>query len=116
VAGRFFYARATRTEEALTEFRAALEIDPQSAPVLNNISAAMLQIRQPREAETYARKALAIDPLSHQGHYLLGVALVNQNQFTEEAADHLRDSTSTYPKARQVEAVIRERLRRQSGE
>ncbi|MBN8733552.1 MAG: tetratricopeptide repeat protein [Acidobacteria bacterium] len=111
-----FLARANRTEEALNEFRAALEIDPRSAPVLNNLSASMLNLHQPREAEAFARKALAIDPLSPQGHYLLGVALVNQNRFTEEAAGHLRDSTPTFPKARQVEAAVREHIRRQSGE
>lgn len=111
-----FLARANRNEEALAEFHAALEIDPQSAPVLNNVSAALLNLRQPREAETYARKALAADPLSPQGHYLLGVALVKQNQFTEEAADHLRDSTPAFPNARQVEAAVRQRIRRQTGE
>jgi tetratricopeptide (TPR) repeat protein len=111
-----FLARNNRTAEALVEFRAAMEIDPASAAILSNVSACLLGLNQTKEAEEYARRALAIDPLSAQAHYLIGVALVKQNRFTIEAADHLHDSGTAFPKALQVEAVVRERIRRQTGE
>jgi Tfp pilus assembly protein PilF len=111
-----FLVRHGRNEEALTEFRAAIGIDPTSAAVLANMSACLLGIGRVRDAEEYARKALAIDPLSAQAHYLIGVALVKQNRLTEEAAGHLRDSGSTFPRALEVEAVIRDKIRRQTGE
>ena len=111
-----FLARHNRPAEALEEFRAALEIDPDAAPILTNISASLLSLNQTKEAEAYARRALAIDPLSMQAHYLIGVALVKQNQFTLEAADHLHDSGTKFPKALEVEAAVRDRIRRQTGE
>lgn len=105
-----FLARANRTAEALNEFRAAMEIDPAAAAVLTNVSACLLGLNEIKEAEEYARRALAIDPLSAQAHYLIGVALVKQNRFTLEAADHLHDSASVFPKALEVEAAIRKRI------
>jgi tetratricopeptide (TPR) repeat protein len=111
-----FLARNSRTAEALGEFRAAMEIDPAASAVLSNMSACLLGLNQIKEAEEYARRALAIDPLSAQAHYLIGVAMVKQNRFTEEAADHLHDSGSVFPKALEVEAAVRERIRRHISE
>jgi predicted Zn-dependent protease len=93
-----------------------MEIDPAASAVLTNVSACLIGLDQMKEAEEYARRALAIDPVSAQAHYLIGVAMVKQNRFTLEAADHLHDSGSVFPKALEVEAAIRERLRRQISE
>lgn len=111
-----FLVRTGRPAEALPEFRAAQDLDPNSAPVLNNISACLLSLERAKDAEEFARRALALDPLSPHAHYLIGVALLKQNRFTEEAADHLHDSGSAIPKALEVEAAVRERIRRQTGE
>lgn len=111
-----FLVRNNRSAEALAEFQAALEIDPSASAVLTNIGACLLVLKQMKEAEGFARRALAIDPLSAQAHYLIGVSMVKQNQLTLEAAGHLRDSASAFPKALEVEAAIRNRIRQQTEE
>jgi len=110
------YLRTERPLEAAEQFQAALEIDPNAIPALTNLSASLLSLHQPKDAEKAARQALRLDPNSPQGHYLLGIALVKQNRFTDEAADHLEASSEAFPKAERAAAIVRDRIRRQSGE
>jgi Tfp pilus assembly protein PilF len=108
--------RTGRAAEAATHFRAALDIDSTAAPVLANLSASLLALREFKQAEQAARQALRHDPNSPQGHYLLGIALIEQNRFTDEAAVHLEASAETFPKAEKAAAFVRQRIRRQAGE
>lgn len=108
--------RTSRPAEALEQFRAAVAIDPNATAVLTNLSASLLELREPKDAEKAARQVLRIEPDSPQGHYLLGIALVHQNRFTEEAVDHLEASSEAFPKAERAAAIVRDRMRKQAGE
>lgn len=65
------YARAGRIQDAMTQFQQAMQIGPPSSIVYSNVSWAHLALKQPREAEEFARKALALDPTNTKALYLL---------------------------------------------
>lgn len=56
------YARAGRLSEAVGQFRVALEIGPPDVLLYSNLSLALLTLKQYREGEEFARKALALEP------------------------------------------------------
>jgi predicted membrane-bound spermidine synthase len=49
-------------ERAATEFRAALEVLPESAPVHNNLGVALASLGRVDEATTHFRRAVALEP------------------------------------------------------
>ena len=55
------YARV-RFEDAMGQFRVALGIGPPDVLVYSNLSLVLLTLKQYREGEEFARKALALDP------------------------------------------------------
>ena len=56
------YARAGRMDEAVRQFQAALVIGPPDALIYSNLSLVLLNLKQYRDGEESARKALALDP------------------------------------------------------
>ncbi len=56
------YARAGRTADARAEFQKALDIGPPVAPVYADLALTSQALREYREAESFARKALELDP------------------------------------------------------
>lgn len=65
------YAHTGRIADALAEFRHALEIGPPDAIIYSNLAWAHLALRQPIEAEAFARKAVALDPSNAKAQFLL---------------------------------------------
>jgi tetratricopeptide (TPR) repeat protein len=80
------YARAGRIAEALAQFHFALDIGPPNALIYSNLSLALLTLKQFRDGEEFARKALSLEPQNAQAQKLLRYALANlRNSGT---ADH----------------------------
>ena len=62
-------------DSAAEEYEKELEISPTNAPALVELAVARLEGFQPGEALAPARRALALEPESARGHYILGRAL-----------------------------------------
>ena len=71
------YARAGRLDEAVGQFRVALEIGPPDALIYSNLSLALLTLKQYREGEDVARKALAMEPENSMAQRLLKYAVAH---------------------------------------
>ena len=71
------YARAGRLAEALAQFRFALDIGPPTALIYSNLSLILLNLKQFRDGEEYARRALALEPENIQAQKLLRYASVH---------------------------------------
>ncbi len=68
------YARAGRLADALSQLRFALDIGPPTALIYSNLSLVLLNLKQFRDGEEYARKALVLEPENIQAQKLLRYA------------------------------------------
>jgi len=76
------YARAGRMDEAAGQFQTALAIGPPDVLIYTNLALAMLALKQYREGEEFAQKALSLEPENAKSQSLL-----------RYAAAHARSST-----------------------
>ena len=90
-----------RTDEAISEFEAALAINPNSAETHNNLSAAFMRNRRIDDAIAHYMKAIEIKPDYAEAHSNLGVALMQKKRF-DEAVDHFRKALASDPKFAQA--------------
>jgi tetratricopeptide (TPR) repeat protein len=58
----YVLARQNRTEEAVAEYRTAIEIDPNYTPAYNNLADALVRIGRLAEAEDAYKRSLAVKP------------------------------------------------------
>src|SRR5262249_54063888 len=58
----YVLARQGRTDEAVTEFRRAIDINPKYTPACNNLAEALVRQGKLEEAESYYRRSLAEKP------------------------------------------------------
>lgn len=86
-------------ERAAAEFRRAAEIDPGSLFAQTNLSLALTTLKQYRESEMAARRALASNPDYPQARYALGLTLAAQRDCSIEAITNLQKAAELYPKA-----------------
>ena len=84
------YVRLGRADEALTEFTAALLVDPRNVLSLVGMAQLHLSAGTHVEAARVARAAIALDPSQAQAHYVLGTALTRLGQ-SEEAQRAIED-------------------------
>ena len=68
------YARAGRLPEALAQFHFALDIGPPTALIYSDLSLTLLTLKQFRDGEQFARKALALEPENASAQRLLRYA------------------------------------------
>ena len=54
--------RQGRTDEAVAEFRKAIELNPKYTPACNNLAEALVKQGKLEEAESYYRRSLAEKP------------------------------------------------------
>ncbi|HET8548793.1 MAG TPA: tetratricopeptide repeat protein [Bryobacteraceae bacterium] len=81
---------------AITEWRRALEIEPDDTTALNNLGAALTESGQFDEAAAEFTKALRIDPENFKAHSNLGVALARTGKF-EQARTTLEKALQISP-------------------
>lgn len=97
--GALLYIRG-RFEESRDVLAKAAKVDPNLAPVLANLSAALMALRQPVEAEGYARRAVALDPTAIRSRYLLGLSRMWQDKHDAETVGMLEEAAPLIPHAR----------------
>jgi len=96
-----------RHDEAIVLLKQALELDPRSPEILNNLGRALLALRRPAEAAEYLQRARAHNPESSEIRANLGTALFALGN-TPEALEHLRKALairSDFPDARYMLCV-----------
>ena len=92
----FELARKGQYEEAIAEWKKALEFDPGEASVYLNLGVALARMGKPDEAIAQYQKALAITPDAAEVHFRLGSALADTGKF-DEAIAHFRKVLETRP-------------------
>lgn len=75
-----------RIDEAMAEYRKALEVNPETGDALVNLGLALSQTGRPEEAVALYRKALQTDPANVKAVDNLGVALFQMGRFDEAIA------------------------------
>jgi DNA-binding winged helix-turn-helix (wHTH) protein/TolB-like protein/tetratricopeptide (TPR) repeat protein len=76
-----------RVNEAIGEFRRALETDPLSVSIGSNLGAAFHYARRYDEAIAQHRKTLALEPDFEPAHYDLGMSYEQAGQFDQAEAE-----------------------------
>jgi tetratricopeptide (TPR) repeat protein len=101
------YQEGNRPDDALTEYRAALRLDPGRHEIYNNIGRILNDEGRPAEALEYCRTAVALDLKSAQPHIGLGIVLAELGrfdeaiqEFSEAARLNASDSTPHFQTAR----------------
>jgi len=96
-----FYLGQQRVHEAEAALRAALEVDPRSAPAAVNLADLYRATGRDAEGERVLRRALEQDPKNAAAHHGLGLWLVRQKRMDEaipelEAAARLAPESARY--------------------
>ena len=93
------YLKTSQLETAIDHFRILIEINPRSPVPYAGLSTAYYDLHRFADAETAARRAIALDPGYELGHFLLGSALAVQDKDHEQALRHLAKSSAHFPAA-----------------
>jgi tetratricopeptide (TPR) repeat protein len=94
--GRLRY-KQHRLEEAISEYRLAIQLDPKDGPPHNNLGNALRDQDKTDEAISEYRLAIQLDPKDTSPHYNLGNALADQGK-TDEAISEYRLAIRLDPK------------------
>jgi len=109
------YLKQGEPSLALVHLDQAVAIYPKSEALESNKAWALLTLKRPLEAEQAARRALDLAPGSVEAHYLLAVALLQQNRATEETAKHMEIAIDKYPDLQKGLDWVRDRLASQNN-
>jgi len=89
----YVLARQGRTDEAVAEFRTAIDVNPKFTPAYNNLAEALVKQGKLDEAEQYYRRSLAEKP-SAAVYNALGLVLRKLGR-TKEAADQFSRASAS---------------------
>jgi tetratricopeptide (TPR) repeat protein len=93
------YLRRVEPDLALGSLETAIKLDPQSHVVYSNVAIAYLMKSQLGDAEIAARRTVNLDRVGNRSRLILGLVLVMQDKFTDEAAHLLDQAQAEYPQA-----------------
>lgn len=87
---------ASLLQQAITEYREALRLDPKQVRAYNNLGVALAALGHADEAVAQYRAALAIDPANADAHTNLGALFATRGQLDAAAAEFGR-TLALYP-------------------
>lgn len=90
---------------AVSEYAAAVRLQPQDATANNALGAALVAAGHPDQAASYLKTALTLEPDYFDAHYNLGFALAGQNDFAG-AAEQFRFAVRLQPNDAGAEANL----------
>lgn len=91
---------AGKTEDAEKTLRRLTQAAPQHVLAFSNLATLLCRQQRYAEAETVARQALKLHKFSFKTNYLLGIALVDQGNWTDEAKAKLEYAQVKYLEAK----------------
>jgi Flp pilus assembly protein TadD/peroxiredoxin len=89
-------AREGRMDEAVENFRRALQFDPDFLIALQNLGNAYRQQKRWKEAQDVLRRALQVSPDDPEANYSLGMVFAQLND-TERAYEYLQKALASRP-------------------
>jgi tetratricopeptide (TPR) repeat protein len=99
----YFYLN--KLDLAIPQFQKVIDMNPDQAIGYANLANAYLHKGDPAGAERVAREEIKVDHASTLGHLLLGVSMLVQKRFTDEAQHNLEMAVREFPQARLMLAV-----------
>ena len=100
-------AETQRFDQAISEFRNALEIDDRNASARYNLATALFDSERLAESFTHAQQAVALNPQNADAHHLMGKLLALRGQVAESVV-----SLEAAVKLNPDDPLIREDLER----
>jgi Flp pilus assembly protein TadD len=91
------YLQQSQPHLAIEHLQRVLDCDPSFPEVDSNLAIAYIQAGQFTFAESAARQALKVNNGGNKARLILGVVLLLQNKFTQEAVDLLTRAESEFP-------------------
>jgi tetratricopeptide (TPR) repeat protein len=95
------YVALRRPENAVENFRAAIDIDSLFYPAKVNLAMLYNQLGNNVEAENLLREVASTHPEIHEVHYSLGLLLAEEKKYTE-AAHHLEQAAKGMPERARI--------------
>ena len=87
--------RQGRYEEAIADFKRAVDLDPRNGANVLEVGNTLHIIRRYREAETYIDRGLILTPQEPLGPILKSAIAIDERGNVPEAVEHLRDGART---------------------
>jgi tetratricopeptide (TPR) repeat protein len=100
------YVRSDEPEQVIAAYEEVLKVDPRSGIAYSFIAAAHAKLLHFPEAESAARRGLAIDPANERSRYVLGAALALQEKNDGDAVRLLKQASEAFPGARLLAARV----------
>jgi tetratricopeptide (TPR) repeat protein len=96
---------------AVLQFRKAVDVAPDSAPLRLSLGRALEQLGEAREAQAQFEEALALDPGLSRAHYYLGALLARSGR-DQEAIDRFTAAVTHNPNFAAAHLALADALRR----
>jgi tetratricopeptide (TPR) repeat protein len=91
---------AGQADEAAQTFRQLMQKTPEHVLAFTNLAAMLSRQHHYAEAEAVARQAMKMHNYSYKANYTLGVVLVDQGKWDDEAKTKLEYAQMRYPEAK----------------
>ena len=98
--------RQGRYEEAIVEFKRAVDLDPRNGPNVLEVGNTLYILRRYPEAETYIDRGLILTPQEPLGPILKSYIAIDERGNVPEAIEHLRNGARTVQPQSSVIAML----------
>jgi Flp pilus assembly protein TadD len=95
-------------DQATTEFRKAIELDPATATHHANLAYVLIRLKRHGEAEAEAQTAVGLDPTNAKAQFILGLLLARRPETRERSIAHLEYAAREMPVAHDMLQQVRQ--------